>query len=408
MRMETGGFVGPSRSSGEEMATFAEIRARGREVIKEYFALLQAADDSRFEELKRATQIQAAWRRTVAYQDYQTHLRAIHLIQRCFRGSVGRRAARTKEEDRHRARIRAFFDHVATVIQRYFRGFWSRKYLSDFRGRKSYLNSLAQEGEKVRETLIEYGLREMQLKEHRDAEATRLHFLKVASQLHHLVSTESCPGVFNPPYATDVPKSFGAPVEQILRNTCKVKLRRAVRQSPAARRKMEAQRRHEMQDTQASATTLKSKAASVPPAPAPLPPAARPLVSTTASQGRLSPVPGPFRAAEMVQERVSRAAENNQTLQASSPYERPEDESKLEYRIDKQMRVSADEFVVRKPTENPPPISVLAAAGGTRPPIQFREDYSHLPKIRAPFHKAVPQGKAFSDYGGRGAIAGRQ
>lgn len=53
-------------------------------------------------------------------------------------------------------------------------------------------------------------------------EKAREEFKKVTQNLHHLLSTQSTPGVYNPPYAMDqVPTVFGVPVEEHLKRGVK-------------------------------------------------------------------------------------------------------------------------------------------------------------------------------------------
>ena len=46
--------------------------------------------------------------------------------------------------------LQAYFDVQAVHIQRYFRGFWSRKYIHNFSQRKAYLAALAEANAQMR------------------------------------------------------------------------------------------------------------------------------------------------------------------------------------------------------------------------------------------------------------------
>jgi hypothetical protein len=46
--------------------------------------------------------------------------------------------------------LQEYFAAMATVIQRFWRGFWSRKYVFDFHARKLYLQRIAQINTQVR------------------------------------------------------------------------------------------------------------------------------------------------------------------------------------------------------------------------------------------------------------------
>ena len=46
--------------------------------------------------------------------------------------------------------MQAYFDAQATHIQRWFRGFWSRKYVHNFSQRKAYLAAVAESNAQTR------------------------------------------------------------------------------------------------------------------------------------------------------------------------------------------------------------------------------------------------------------------
>ena len=54
-------------------------------------------------------------------------------------------------------------------------------------------------------------------------------FGELASQLHHLVSTQTIPGVYNPPYSEAVPTAFNIPIEQHLRVQSTARLPKSLR-----------------------------------------------------------------------------------------------------------------------------------------------------------------------------------
>lgn len=46
--------------------------------------------------------------------------------------------------------VQTYFDTQATHIQRWFRGFWSRKYVHSFAQRKAYLAKIAEQNAQIR------------------------------------------------------------------------------------------------------------------------------------------------------------------------------------------------------------------------------------------------------------------
>lgn len=110
---------------------------------------------------------------------------------------------------------------LVTTVQAAFRGYYSRKYVHSMSAIRDYLLAVEAKGRQVKqETLRAAAEQRARLEASRQAAAER-DFLDAAEQLHHLVSTKSRPGVFNPPYAGvrtggggGPPTAFGLPVEE--------------------------------------------------------------------------------------------------------------------------------------------------------------------------------------------------
>jgi formyltetrahydrofolate synthetase len=51
----------------------------------------------------------------------------------------------------------------------------------------------------------------------RNEQAAKEEFVKLASNLHHLTSTKTQPGIFKPPFAKENPKAFDIEVETHLK-----------------------------------------------------------------------------------------------------------------------------------------------------------------------------------------------
>ena len=114
-----------------------------------------------------------------------------------------------------------FFNEQAKIIQKYYRGFYSRKYEHDFYARKSYLQHVQTKNEEVRKQLESFA-RKTALEEAKLQEQTaRTEFHELASNLHHLASTKVIPGVYNPPYSQLKPQAFNVDIETHLKSTFK-------------------------------------------------------------------------------------------------------------------------------------------------------------------------------------------
>ena len=116
-----------------------------------------------------------------------------------------------------------FYSQMATIMQRFFRGYYEWKYKHDFYARKKYLANVAWKND---ETLWELNdFKRMQEVEEQKwkEDVARLELSKVAQNVHHLVSTWAIPGIYNPPYIRDdmKPQIFNVDVETHLWTTFK-------------------------------------------------------------------------------------------------------------------------------------------------------------------------------------------
>ena len=116
-----------------------------------------------------------------------------------FRGSVGRKFFRGLQTNKLNERRDEFFNYHVTIIQRTFRGFYSRKTKHNHAERKRYLQMVVEKGEeqrvamkKYKEDLIEYERCESEKRGEEE-------FTHLTQNLHHLVSTKNTPGIFSAP-----------------------------------------------------------------------------------------------------------------------------------------------------------------------------------------------------------------
>uniref|UniRef100_A0A0G4G4T7 Uncharacterized protein n=1 Tax=Chromera velia CCMP2878 TaxID=1169474 RepID=A0A0G4G4T7_9ALVE len=384
---------------------FTHLRSRGRETVQEYFALLQAASDAKARERWAACQIQKLWRMYRARKAYQGTQYACLLIQRNFRKYRDRCRTNFLFHEREKQGLGEFFDACAAVIQKYYRGYWSRKYLQSFYGRKRFVGKLEQESEMVKTALREHEQRQQAEEQRKKEQERRKAFDSLTSQLHHLVSTRHIPGIFNPPYA-DIPKAYDKPIEQHLRDSFKPRLPLSIRVGPGPRRRL---RRLVYGEEAEGAKTAKENTQHVPVhrqkefevtvgetvgAPS------RPLLSVSASKGRLQPIQGPFAPADLTQKRLQAAQLKHRTVRQDAPYDAEEREKRMEARLKKLTRVAPYDFAFKKaqPTEINPAALIGAQEMNTRPKFATRQDYAALPRIQQPFLTAVPTGKLFKDY----------
>jgi hypothetical protein len=265
--------------------------------------------------------------------------------------------------------------------------------LHNYYGRKAYLEKVEKRGDWTKEYLKRYESNKVVEAKMEEETQMRKEFDNLAGELHHLVSTKSIAGVYNPPYNDMLPRAFEKPIEQHLRDSCRVRLPKSLKRP-----------RH--RSTGPNGTVLPPLDRGVSPSPHIVSPPQDlpdrdPHHSRSASVGRMMKIQGPFRSKEQIE--VANAKANNvfRTLQSSAPYSLIEDEQRMDNRMDKMTRVSPVDFVAPgMQALGYPPSSVHASAPYRDRPQELRSDYTELPKIRdkPPFFTAVPRDKHFHDY----------
>lgn len=141
-------------------------------------------------------------------------------IQRVYRGHAGRKLIRILLDRTFEAQRQAVRHYAADVIQRHFRGYYSRRTKHDFYARRAYILAVTAKGEALRAELESAFAAQLQSHLEKEESKHREDFDNLTRSLHHLVSTKAIPGVYNPPYATslqDVPSAFNIPLETHLR-----------------------------------------------------------------------------------------------------------------------------------------------------------------------------------------------
>lgn len=168
-----------------------------------------------------------------------THSFAAAEIQRFFRGFLGRQRIRRLRAEANERFQEAVHNYAASQIQKSFRGFYSRRYKHDYFARRAYVIGVVQQGEAMRSKLQQHLDEQVSATLAAEEAKAEAAFDKATQNLHHLVSTASIRGVFNPAYARDaseVPSAFNIPMETHLKRGSKRFLRtRGLRTASAFR-----------------------------------------------------------------------------------------------------------------------------------------------------------------------------
>lgn len=178
-----------------------------RQVVEELFEKKRDAEEERDREFQAALKIQCWFRGTKvrAYLKFLHH--CARTIQRHFRGHKGREIYRQLVQEKL-ARMRIdFYNKQATIIQRFWRGFYIRKYIFNYYSRKRYLLGVLAKNEIVRKELEEFAIKSRQEKELKRELEEKLAKQMKARKTHYLISTHQLPGVYNSPFYPPQPSA---------------------------------------------------------------------------------------------------------------------------------------------------------------------------------------------------------
>eukprot|EP01038_Epipyxis_sp_PR26KG_P013571 gene13571-18212_t len=209
------------------MADYLHLVNEKKKSFKQlYNNLIDEALSSSTHENQSAIALQRLFRGAVCRAIISQKNFACTTIQRCLRGHFGRLRSSTNLNNRLQTKQLSIFNYFCIQIQKCFRGYYSRKYKRDHSQRKKYVRMLEEQGAKIREKMKQYA-EELESQEAIEKQEQRLNdFRKLASNLHHLISTKHMSGVYNPKLQfVEPPMMNGKPVEDHIRGVVKDLLR---------------------------------------------------------------------------------------------------------------------------------------------------------------------------------------
>jgi hypothetical protein len=117
-----------------------------------------------------------------------------------------------------------YFDHHATTIQRWWRGYYSRTRIHSYYQRKAFLSAVAQQNSSMRAAMAEAAAAAAVAQHEAAAAAALSCFEQKVCSSHHLTSTSAIPGIFSSPAAAasgGLPLVGGYTIEEHLWAACK-------------------------------------------------------------------------------------------------------------------------------------------------------------------------------------------
>eukprot|EP01136_Pigoraptor_vietnamica_P006145 Opistho-1_new@38711 len=211
------------------MAAFIQLWNSRNMIVEDYYRTLSEADAAREREYHAAVRIQSAWRGFHVRRHLKFLAERAIVIQRYYRGLVGRRLFTVVVLERRRQRRMAFYHCMATLIQKTWRGFYCRKYVSNFYARKAFLEALVRKNAAVARELELYEENRREEKRRDAEERERAETVRLASHLHHLVGTRNIPGVLAHPVTVHTRTAGDIVIdEEQVRQTFSLRLSRSV------------------------------------------------------------------------------------------------------------------------------------------------------------------------------------
>lgn len=205
------------------MAAFAQFY-RDRDTLSDrYFKLIEEAQEKRELEFNAAVKIQRLWRRHRARQERAHRNKMAIIIQKMVRKHQAKVLVQCLRVEKARFERIAYFNLMATKIQKVWRGYDSRRHIFDFSKQQKYLSDVAAANERMRRELDDHYARTNEAE--RRAKFERQKRLKEEKALHqhYLVSTAAIPSIFQPPAFTKDASVMPA-VENFIRNVNKAKI----------------------------------------------------------------------------------------------------------------------------------------------------------------------------------------
>jgi hypothetical protein len=126
-----------------------------------------------------------------------------------------------------------YFEYHVVIIQKHWQGFKCRRNKLDYSERRKYLQMIKQKNEETLKKMKVYAERQYNELERKKEEESRKQFNDIASNLHHLISTNTIPGVYNTPLLPEElkPQVYNADIETHLKSVFKNNLRKKGLQS---------------------------------------------------------------------------------------------------------------------------------------------------------------------------------
>eukprot|EP01083_Nonionella_stella_P069102 184047_1 len=181
-----------------------------------YFIKLKECESNRVKELNASICIQKYFRMFQLRTRFHLLNHSATQIQRIYKGYQARNYVEFEVKVQHKLQQqKLLYDRMATLIQKTFRGYISRKDKSDFYARKRYIQQLTIKSNELLQELRDQYDRNIETQKRMEELKKAEKFDQLIGNLHHLVSTKQIRGVFKSPFGREFSATaYGISVEQ--------------------------------------------------------------------------------------------------------------------------------------------------------------------------------------------------
>ena len=205
-----------------------EIKDLKRFAIEGYFDSLNDKEKFKYIEENAAIVFQKYARRLICRKRFLLLKSQALEVQKALRGYLARANHQKDVEEQNDNLMMQFYSYHASIIQRHWRGYKTRKNTMDYHANKKWLEMTKKKNEETLNEMRELALKKQYDLDLKNDEEQKNNFYKIASNLHHLISTKEIPGVYITPYLPPElkPQVYNADIEEHLKSVFKKSLKK--------------------------------------------------------------------------------------------------------------------------------------------------------------------------------------
>ena len=205
------------------MASFGRVFKRRKELISEFYNLVDEAEEKREIEERAAIMIQKHWRSFFTRKRFEVYNYKATKIQSTWRMYASKLQVEVLRTKKTTAERQLFYDESATKIQRLWRGYFSRTQIFDFYKQQNFLIQQALKNAEMAQMLENYNAQTNEYEEEQIYNKNMDLQEKYALENHHFVATKAIPSIFTHKGFTKDQESLPA-IEQYIKSINRSKI----------------------------------------------------------------------------------------------------------------------------------------------------------------------------------------